>query len=442
MLDCCDYVPHERHQLNLSQGVIDLEGTPRSRSTKTPYSTTGNLDLRLIKDWVIPDFHRRREAGELFCNPLTSIAYAATGPSASRITGSLQFRPKRSEPWSVFGKYSFDQPRFIVRNEAEYDSSMIVSRMASLMSGIETFSSNDKDLLNSQVDAEIGSGMAQLYVTLAEGKKTVSMIVEACRLLRKTLAEVRRDLNLRRRMLRTVMGRKLLLDEASKRWLEGRYGWRPFIFDIMSMIEAAKSRPVRFTARAKDVRSGTISQYNGTMSLYIGCGATGMHVDGTLYRRLRVGSTVDYHVDLGLDALSFGLFDILGTGWELIPYSFVIDWFINLGDQLQALQAFAVSAERVAWVTEIVEGTILSTTYRRDPRSTDVAISSGRWKPEVLPSVSCREIVKTKVRTPREIGFPALGFRFNMNWEKAIDAITLLRMASTGFKDRTRYHHG
>jgi hypothetical protein len=35
---------------------------------------------------------------------------------------------------------------------------------------------------------------------------------------------------------------------------------------------------------------------------------------------------------------AFGISDILPTIWEAIPYSFVIDWFVNVGDMLRSLE--------------------------------------------------------------------------------------------------------
>lgn len=49
-----------------------------------------------------------------------------------------------------------------------------------------------------------------------------------------------------------------------------------------------------------------------------------------------------------LERLS-GLFDLdlsLGNTWDLIPFSFVIDWFVNVSDCLEAIDANYVMTQR------------------------------------------------------------------------------------------------
>jgi hypothetical protein len=63
----------------------------------------------------------------------------------------------------------------------------------------------------------------------------------------------------------------------------------------------------------------------------------------TTYRRdvshkRKVRAYVLYEVEAGLSAVlnDFGVLDFPASAWELIPFSFVVDWFIPIGDWIQA----------------------------------------------------------------------------------------------------------
>jgi len=52
-------------------------------------------------------------------------------------------------------------------------------------------------------------------------------------------------------------------------------------------------------------------------------------------RRIRGQMNIVYRVN-NANHFGIGLYDALPTAWELIPYSFVVDWFIGVGDWIQA----------------------------------------------------------------------------------------------------------
>jgi hypothetical protein len=126
-------------------------------------------------------------------------------------------------------------------------------------------------------------------------------------------------------------------------WLEFRYGWLPLLMDVYGAVEALDALQEQgaymMTVKAgktvvaeRSVTTGT--KYNG-----IGPGAC-RHLYNTQredFAKIRL----DYRIDsdyaitmkiLGLDNPSVVL-------WELMPWSFVIDWFISVGDFLQGFSA-------------------------------------------------------------------------------------------------------
>ena len=120
------------------------------------------------------------------------------------------------------------------------------------------------------------------------------------------------------------------------------------------------------------------------------------------------------------------------TAWELVPYSFVIDWFINVGDWLQYQTATLAShaSQRVACLS--VKKDIISTTFVISKHSWSVT----KYSPyhgvvtQSLPTVERQqkysrlqiESYERSLFTPQDI---ALGFDLNMTWKRWIDSFVL-----------------
>lgn len=397
---------------------------PRTRSYASAYSQTGPLVLRACDDVVTANYRQRVDDGELINNPFTSVQYNCTGPSSLNYNAVVFF-----VPWAprYLSTISTRNDRYLVDSWASFDRGALASILTSpsLGGGMPIFTTNDVNLLTTAVSADIGSGLAQIYVTLAESKQTVNMFARAVSLLRRPLGDAKDILRLTRSEIRTPEGRNRLLSKAGELWLEGRYGWRPFVFDVMSTFDAlANGKTVRYTARRKLSETKTAVIQSGLV-YNSGCDPIGVEHTVHVQRKLRVGSTVDYALDVGAgSAAAFGVADLLGSAWELVRYSFVVDWFLNVGDSLQALQAYALAAERIAWVTTETTVNVESKSIIPGPSS-----DGWSWYQSFSGQDSWREEAKVRVRTPVTDFLPSLGYRFKIDVAKAIDALFLLKKA-------------
>jgi hypothetical protein len=196
----------------------------------------------------------------------------------------------------------------------------------------------------------------------------------------------------------------------------------------MSITEAFMSDPLaRETVRASYLLGSTTSDYttgetntNGVISW--------LRRTTTLSQSLRLGQTADFKASTDLDAKIFGGYDPLGTAWELIPLSFVVDWFLNIGSALQALQALLLIAERVGWTTVTTSFTVktvpewkVQTSYYRDLYRYDGTLFAD-WPYE--------ETIRLKQRIPVESFLPVISTRCNLDFPKVLDSIALLRKAA------------
>lgn len=111
---------------------------------------------------------------------------------------------------------------------------------------------------------------------------------------------------------------------ASSNWLALRYGWMPLLSDAYSAVDAYESttksdtaRGALFRGRSKFVRKAR-SVTTSPSSRYV-------HYDQVILRT-RVKPTL-------LQSLGFS--DPELVAWELLPFSFVVDWFYNIGSYLE-----------------------------------------------------------------------------------------------------------
>lgn len=133
-------------------------------------------------------------------------------------------------------------------------------------------------------------------------------------------------------------------------WLEYRYGWRPLIGDSRKVVElASKSRNEAFKRGRRVVRgfdekvtkfSPLACQswlYTGALTVMLDGAATDSIVSQARAGIIFVLKEPSSEAERWSRSLGFTSKDILPTVWECVPFSFVADWFVGIGDWLQAV---------------------------------------------------------------------------------------------------------
>jgi len=128
---------------------------------------------------------------------------------------------------------------------------------------------------------------------------------------------------------RKAIGGKLKAGDISGAWLAMSYGWLPTLSDVYEawkLATADSDQPRSWNLKAShSIRnSGNVGAYPSVI---------------TAHRVMK--RTISYRLTETLSMpRSLGLYDPLGIAWEVLPYSFVIDWFLPIGSYLDALSVF------------------------------------------------------------------------------------------------------
>lgn len=120
----------------------------------------------------------------------------------------------------------------------------------------------------------------------------------------------------------------LTSDDVSKMWLEIQYGWRPLINDVYEANSAyaaltAKSRVERYIASHRVRNDYNVTNFAGTTD-YTGSAISSKRIVYEAAELLSLPRTL-------------GLIDPRPVVWEIVPFSFVVDWFIPIGTYLDNL---------------------------------------------------------------------------------------------------------
>jgi hypothetical protein len=169
------------------------------------------------------------------------------------------------------------------------------------------------------------------------------------KMVRERYSRLKRGLDKRASIKDTTMN-------ASSLWLEYRYGWLPLYSTAYGAMVAydkiARRKHVRHVfGRSTNVPTPSSGYWEGEHGLYCTRNKFGnsnfpawmsWKIFWTQRETLRI--QVGYYLELKNSNLAtnsvLGLSDPLTLAWELMPLSFVVDWFVNAGDVLQQVSNF------------------------------------------------------------------------------------------------------
>jgi hypothetical protein len=184
---------------------------------------------------------------------------------------------------------------------------------------------------------KMADAKVNVAVAYAEASKTSDLILDTARRVDRAYRAFRKgDLRGVARNLNITPKR------LHKSWLEYRYGWLPLLMDVKGAAEFFAQqhvlRPTRFTVSASEEATMT-STWQYLQARY-GDGAV---FASEFFDSAHVKTRVKIWCELTSPHLSemqqLGLTNPALVAWELVPFSFVFDWFVSVGDWLTATTA-------------------------------------------------------------------------------------------------------
>jgi len=212
-------------------------------------------------------------------------------------------------------------------------------------------------------------------VILGEGMQTIRQIMNPAKALREGVGNYLKRRKASARQIRNLpVHRKR--DILANSWLEAVFGWRPLLSDLDEAAKAAAyhfnnyERPKWKHLRASGVDEGVHSRHSLISS---DAGAGVHHEDVYSYK-----TTVTYIGQVGAENHIVGIDNLARIGmnpasllpaiWEVIPWSFMIDYFTNIGD---IVSAAAVGRSGLRWSQRTVRSESIWTSHGTKPYTPD-----------------------------------------------------------------------
>jgi len=183
---------------------------------------------------------------------------------------------------------------------------------------------------------KLADGKATFAVDLAEAKESVDMLAGSVKNVAQALLDFKRG-NYKSIPARFGLtpGELLSGKFAADVWLQFQYGWKPLYKQIASYMELSQEkmdRPLYLHGKSTQVGSAT-QTFEQSFGKIESTGA---------YRsRVKTHYCAKISDSFLANANRFGVLNPATVVWELVPYSFVVDWFVPVGNYLEALSATA-----------------------------------------------------------------------------------------------------
>jgi len=257
--------------------------------------------------------------------------------------------------------------------------------------------------------------MASL-VSLAELHKTVALARD---LFNRVAILMYRGVAIKYRLRRAG----ITAARAAQLWMEVRFGLRPLYYECQDLIETFQNlhndRPrSRITAVASD-------SYKDTTTYTKSCllGAFDVEVDIEQLVTASTGLLVEAQFQEVSKLKKFGFEDVTATLWELVPFSFIVDYFLNTGAWFQSLNPRFDVKVLASW-TKIQEYDL--TKCRISAMTGNSLGQQFVGTPQVSGMTDRVENFNTtRLANPSKPFYPSLNVR--LDWAKITDILALLR---------------
>lgn len=274
-------------------------------------------------------------------------------------------------------------------------------------------------------------GQIDLAVEMAQAGQTIGMVRGATKVVdfaRDLFNSVRRGRpqGLIARFLRGSGGRFDRTKTVSQLWLEYQYGWRPLVQTVFDCVDAlmkparGDSWPLLVLKSRANVRESIDVFRDSNLQANVDVPYFRESVKGFMQSRGELMTQWRIPESRLLDLSRWSSLSPFGIAWELLPFSFVVDWFVNVGGYVRDLEsAFLFNS---AFVRGYFTHTrMYQTSYRISDEVVGLAGSRAIGVYEGFHRIS------SKNRTVLVSAFPrAPVFAPKLGWQRLLSAASLL----------------
>jgi len=282
------------------------------------------------------------------------------------------------------------------------------------------------DKMNAGVDANLAQDLAQISQTFA-------VVAYSAKKIAKSMIQLRRG-NIPGAVKALTTGRRSTKWPSSvgdphpskalaENWLELQYGWKPLLADIDGVLKSLTA-----------INSGDFVQRvtsSGKGRSYVEVKKSSVN-DSGLTDAVRNITISDTQCKFGLryrlasPLRSFlsqtGFTNPINLAWEILPFSFVVDWFLPIGPYLESFHAFEGLEFLDGYQTQFTRGKTVSTVDIEQPKtgnSTIFGVEHGQFEAEWV------RLDRVKITSFPSLTFPQVKNGF-ASVTHAANAITLV----------------
>lgn len=288
-----------------------------------------------MNDWIVPNFSARVKAGEVFFNPM-SIFEQIVHPTEG--TGTLRYLHNQI---ACSGLPTSHQKVYEQGPNCHVDILGTVftpSGPSNIVGCPSLFSGYELEQMCVEASTkcfnERGRSDGNIWETVAEYGKTRAMLPSLARNLNNFVEHLARTPH-KDKVSGRVMSVLRAARESGNAYLLYRYGLAPLVKETQNVLLALNGLEGRFRMTAR----GAVEDKRITSSTTVGSAFSyeyRVQTNWTQVLKVRAMSLDEYAIDK-LWAAGASYKGLVTLPWELVPYSFVVDWFVNIGEFIGAM---------------------------------------------------------------------------------------------------------
>lgn len=315
--------------------------TATTTTTPSVYTKTVPGAICSIYDWVTPDFHKVVKTGRVINNPLNVNKVEETNPSIdidyTRVTNYKMLDVTNGYTVGIF-------PLIVESKQGTIGLQNLIA--GSGKSFLSLDNQIDLDRLRSIAVTSAWANAKESDIlalaTAKETSKTIRSLHSLSKQVIRIISAVKNPLKIVKHL--TFKQAKKAYNEAEEIYMQARYNLRPLYYDILGVMKltsddslikrSRRSNFNRYSIRGRECDTIESSDSFDFTSSILPSVNLRLHRKTSWEAEVRAGVLCQAGDWTKWDQM--GLYLIPETLWELVPFSFILDWFGNVGDLISS----------------------------------------------------------------------------------------------------------